>query len=418
MKPTSAHQHKLLSAEPLLSVLFVLIFWLAIEHDPDSHELDLNDIETIDISLYSLQPPESLHLSNKAAELILYSNSRADTLTNQNVFGTLSIDDSQLSWETKNSIFTIDSLTITAGPDPTRVISDAHGYRYYSGSLFIKPKTNTASLSIVNTVDLESYVASVVGSEMDFEEPEALKAQAVVSRSYALWSVQRSPYQQFDLRDHEMNQVYIGEILNKPRYREAAESTSGEILTWSDNLILAVFSSTCGGSTANNTDVWGGIDHPYLRSQQDGDACSLSTHYNWTYSINKREFQDLVEEYYGFKYQQKVIEKDPSGRVKKVILIDSLDDKIDFTGNEFRLFINRYAGPLALRSTKYEWKQEGDIIIFEGRGLGHGVGLCQWGSRGLAQAGWHYKDILTFYFSGTKIVPLDSIQSNKIRLYN
>lgn len=408
----------LISINFLLLLLVQSIPWHTANHSPDPNELDLADVETIRISLYSLESPASLRLSNSNAELILYTANRADTLSNQTALGTVDILGDQLIFENEGQQTRIDSLKVTSASTPTRLVTDFHGYRYYSGTLLIKQNELKPGLFIINTVDLETYVASVVGSEMDFEEPNALKAQAIVSRTYALWSVNRSPYREFDVHDHESNQVYVGDILNKPRYREAAESTVGEILTWSNKLILAVFSSTCGGTTANNSDVWDGIDHPYLRSQQDGGACSLSPHYSWTYSIEKQNLRDMVRQHYGFDFQQKEIEKDPSGRVQEVILIDDVDDKISFSGNEFRLFINRFAGPLAIRSTKYEWKQKNDIIEFTGRGLGHGVGLCQWGSRGLAQAGWHYKDILTFYFSGTKIVTLESIESNKIRLYN
>lgn len=418
MNASNVFHNSAMPVKSLLSLLFLVLICYSADRDPDDHELNLKDVETIRVSLYSRQPPESIRLSNTADELILFSRGETDTLSNERIQGVLSTRGNQLILEHQGNDFHIDSLSIKAGSTPTRLVSDAHGYRYYDGSLHIKQKSNRKGLSIVNTVDLETYIASVVGSEMDFEETEALKAQAVVSRTYALWSVRRSPYSEFDLRDHESNQVYVGEIMNKPHYREAAESTTGEILTWSDQLILAVFSSTCGGSTANNSDVWGGTDHPYLRSQQDGDACSLSPHYNWTYAINKEEIQELVSQNYGFDFEKKEIENDVSGRVQKVILIDDTDDKIVFTGNEFRLFMNRYAGPLAIRSTKYKWRENNESIKFEGQGLGHGVGLCQWGSRGLAQAGWDYKDILTFYFSGTKIVSLDSIESNKIRLYN
>lgn len=407
-----------MSVNFLLLLLIQLILWHTADRNSNPNDLDLAKVDTIRVSLYSLESPASLRLSNSSAELILYSANRADTLSNQSLRGTVVIRDDQLIFENEGQHTRIDSLTITSTSTPTRLVTDFHGYRYYSGALLIKQNELKPGLFLINTVDLETYIASVVGSEMDFEEPDALKAQAVVSRTYALWSVKKSPYREFDVHDHESNQVYVGDILDKPHYRKAAESTVGEILTWSNKLILAVFSSTCGGSTANNTDVWEGIDHPYLRSQQDGGACSLSPHYSWTYSIDKRNFQDMVKQHYGFDLLQKEIEKDPSGRVQKVILIDDLDDKITFSGNEFRLFINQFAGPLAIRSTKYEWNQNNDIIEFTGRGLGHGVGLCQWGSRGLAQAGWHYKDILTFYFSGTKIVTLESIESNKIRLYN
>lgn len=142
------------------------------------------------------------------------------------------------------------------------------------------------------------------------------------------------------------------------------------------------------------------------------------THYNWTYSIEENKFQELIFQYYRFRFDKKIIEKDMSDRVQKVMLTAENADTLQFTGNDFRLFINSYAGKLAIRSTKYDWTHDNDTIFFEGKGLGHGIGLCQWGALGFAQSGWNYKDILTFYFSGTNIVSLNDIKSNTLRLYN
>lgn len=400
----------------IISLFFLLQFFIQREQISDS--LDLNRADSVRVSLYSLNRPDSLHLSSHSASLILYSGSRSDTLHMGSAEGSLYFDSGRLTFQSNNTVTPIDSLLVLSDSSSTRLITDEHGYRYYSGHLRFKPDRYNRSILIVNSIDLETYIASVVGSEMDFENPEALKTQAVVSRTYALWSIQKSPYREFDLRDHESSQVYVGEIQDKPRYAAAAEATRGEILTWSNQLILAVFSSTCGGNTVNNADVWGGKDHPYLSIQHDADACSLSPHHSWSYSMQESDFRQLIEQYYGFRFVDKQIEKNLSGRVQKVMLTGPTDDTLSFTGNEFRLFINRNAGPLAIRSTKYDWTRENGTLTFEGNGLGHGVGLCQWGSLGLANAGWNYKDILTFYFSGTKIVSLDSIESNTIRLYN
>jgi len=380
--------------------------------------LELSQAETIRVSLYGLNRPDSIRITGSAGTLILYSESHPDTLSTESYDGSLRLNENRLIYTSPAGTRTIDSLAVYSDSSSTRLITDEYGYRHYSGDLHIKADRQNRGLTIINAVDLETYVASVVGSEMDFENPEALKAQAVVSRTYALWSIQKSPYNQFDLRDHESNQVYFGNIRDKPWYAAAAEETKGEILTWSNQLILAVFSSTCGGRTANNADVWGGTDHPYLSVQDDAGACSLSPHYRWTHTMPEHEFKEIIADTYGFSVSDKIIEKDLSGRVQKVMLSDSRADTLFFTGNEFRLFINRFAGPMAIRSTKYDWTRDRDSIVFEGNGLGHGVGLCQWGTLGFARAGWNYKDILTFYFSGTKIVSLDSFESNTIRLYN
>ncbi|WP_340103869.1 SpoIID/LytB domain-containing protein [Rhodohalobacter sp. 8-1] len=402
---------------PLITgLIFLLQFF--IQNVPSGESLDLNRADSVRVSLYNLNRPDSLQLLNNSAGLILYKGSIKDTLNSNSVNGSLYIEGGRLTFQNQQTEVRVDSLTLISDSSSTRLITDNFGYRHYSGQLRFKPDGTNRGIFIVNTVDLETYIASVVGSEMDFDDPEALKSQAVVSRTYALWSIKKSPYNEFDLYDHESSQVYVGDIPGKPRYSEAAESTRSEVLTWSNQLILAVFSSTCGGSTVDNAAVWGGQSHPYLSSQQDADACSPSPHFNWSYTMLESDFRQLIKQYYGFEFVDKQIENDLSGRVQKVMLTGPADDTLTFTGNEFRLFINRQEDPMAIRSTKYRWTRSNGAIIFEGKGLGHGVGLCQWGSLGLAKAGWNYKDILTFYFSGTKIVSLDNIESNTIRLYN
>ena len=404
---------------PVLAVLLAL-FQIFISPDPEkeNHQLHVNQTDSVRVSLYGLDRPNSVRITNIYARATYFIDGESAALPEKGVDGTLTLDDGQLIFHLADGDFLIDSLQIASSSTSTRLISDEHGYRHYSGSLLFKPHSVASGLFIINTVDLEAYIASVVGSEMDFEHPEALKAQSVVSRTYALWSVKKSPYSAFDLRDHEASQVYFGNIPDKPRYRRAAEATRGEILTWSNKLILAVFSSTCGGQTVNNSSVWGGIDHPYLTSQSDADACSISPHFKWSYSMPETRFREIVRDYYGFNAERKEIETGPSGRVKTVMLTDQNADTISFTGNEFRLFINRYAGPLALRSTKYDWDVQNDTLRFEGYGLGHGVGLCQWGALGFAESGWTYKDILSFYFSGTKVVNLNTMENDTITLFN
>lgn len=401
-----------------LSLFFIFNAVIEYNHFDSRNELQLSQADTVRVSLYSLNRPESLHLSGSEGLIVIYSENQTDTLSKGYFDVNLILEPEKFLYSSDGQTLKIDSLRVSSDTLSTQLITEQYGYRHYSGRLHIKPNENGQGISVVNHVDLESYVASVVGSEMDFDHPEALKAQAVVSRSYALWSIERSPYHDFDLLDHESSQVYFGIIQDKPWYDLAAKTTKGEILTWSNQLILAVFSSTCGGKTANNKDVWGGIDHPYLTIQDDAESCSLSPHYNWSYSIEENKFQELIFQYYGFRFDKKIIEKDMSGRVQKVILTAENADTLQFTGNDFRLFINSYAGKLAIRSTKYDWSRDNDTIIFEGKGLGHGIGLCQWGALGFAQSGWNYKDILTFYFSGTNIVSLNDIESNTLRLYN
>lgn len=357
---------------------YQLFFLIQIFFQPASagDSLNLTRADSVRVALFSLNRPDSLLLSNHSASLILYSVGRADTLSSAYAEGSLFIDGDQLTFQNKQTLAHVDSLVLLTDSLSTRLITDDHGYRHYSGRLRFKPAPFNRGIFIVNTIDLETYIESVVGSEMDFKNPEALKTQAVVSRNYALWSMQKSSFREFDLHVHESSHVYIGNILDKPHYTAAAKSTVEEILTWSNQLILAAFSSTCGGSKVNNTDVWGGRDHPYLSIQQDADACSNSPHYSWTHTIQVSDFSTLTKQYYGFEFVDKQIRKDISGRVRKVMITGPADDNLSYTGHEFRTFINRHAQPRSIRSTKYTWTLKNGTSVLRAMALVTALGYA------------------------------------------
>lgn len=411
-----------LSILPIRTVLLYFVLHLGLNFtgftEAESNPSPATD-EDIDVRvlLFGVDPPSSFNISTDSARVLLFRNGSSEEVILTEFSAEVVIRQNKIMVTTQEIQLHIDSLSVLALQSPARIITDSFGYRYYRGQIDIRPGPKKRTFSLINTIDLETYVASVVGSEMDFEEPEALKSQAVVSRTFALWSIQKSPYKKFDMYDYEASQMYVGEIRDKPRYKEAAEATTGEILTWSNQLILAVFSSTCGGNTANNRDVWGGDNHPYLRSQIDLQLCSASPHYRWEFELQRNELDEIIRDRYGFRFIDQEIHTDQSGRIQQMELIAPDGDRLRFTGNEFRLLINQHTNPLAVRSTKFHWVEKENTIVFSGRGLGHGVGLCQWGARGLAQNGWLYKDILTFYFSGVKIVNSSDAGQNSIILY-
>ena len=377
--------------------------------------LDLTKVDTVRVLLYDNNPPEKILLKALETDVTLTLGEESITLEPHQI-AEVNLEGAVLTVMFGGDTIRGERIEAESSGGLTQLITDQFGYRQYRGRLQITPD-NRNGLRVLNHVPLEDYISSVVGSEMNFREIEALKAQAVVSRTYALWSIHQSPWDDFDLKDFEANQVYIGEIPTSPWYRDAAMITHGEILTWSGELILSAFSSTCGGKTANNDDVWSGRPLPYLRSIDDGDVCSISPHHKWEFSLTRDELNRILDERYGFRVNHTELEKDESGRVRTVIFKNSRDRELSFSGNEFRLMINRFKDPLSIRSTKFNWDEENGEIKISGGGLGHGVGMCQWGARGFAQNGWNYKDILSFYFSGTKIVNLHEIESNNIALH-
>lgn len=407
------------SISPLLLGLLLLLYTWGdgSSATKKSNQLDLTTVDTIRVLLFDSNTPNSIHIKPIESSLFFHLDDQKIKASSEDGRIQILRENSKLVLKVGETAYVTETLKIENEHGLTQLQSDRFGYRSYRGDFVINPHPLRDALQIINYVPLEDYVASVVGSEMNFTEFEALKTQAVVSRTYALWSIQRPPYQHFDLKDFESNQVYLGAIPTKPWYLDAALSTSGEILTWSDKLILSSFSSTCGGVTSNNEDVWSGRALPYLRSVSDGDMCSISPHHRWNFEMKLDELNTILDDRYGFKAVETFIDYDNMGRVNKITFEDRNKKDLTFSGNEFRLLINRNNTPLSIRSTHFSWEKNGSKIEISGKGLGHGVGLCQWGAKGFAQNGWDYKDILSFYFSGVKVVDFHSIESQKIELY-
>lgn len=296
-----------------------------------------------------------------------------------------------------------------------RLLHPVAGWRYYQGTLHLDIDEN-GEIRVINHVGLEDYVASVVGGEMNFENPEALKVQAVIARTYALWNISLYHGQEYELNDQVLNQVYQGELIFKPWYREAAEATAGEVLMWSNKLIMAVYHSTCGGRTTTNDKVWTGNRLPYLQSVDDSGACSASPHYRWELEVaSGRLHSTLKPAGFGSLEPVTVSGTDTFERVTSLSLTDGRSE-YEISINNFRLALNRVLGPLAVKSSFFEMELIEDTYIFNGKGLGHGVGLCQWGALGLAEAGWNYKDILRFYYNGVDVLDYSKLDGEGFRL--
>lgn len=403
----------------LLTIPFILLaLFIRTDYNLSNEEmLDLTTVETVRVSLFNATPPSVIRINAVDHEIQFSVNGESFDLKPGDGFVYMRPESSKITLNYGQKSIRAEHITITNGSGGlTQFFTPQLGNRVYHGNFEFEINRAQNSILIVNSVALEHYIASVVGSEMNFNNMEALKSQAVVARTYALWNIHHTPYRQYHLKDNEQNQVYLGALRSRPDYEEAAQATSGEILTWSDKLVLTAFSSTCGGVTSSNETVWSGEALPYLRSTSDGDMCSMSPHFEWEFSITEQELTNLISGRYGFHYQSYSTKKDPAGRVKSITFVNRENRELTFNGNEFRLLVNRTFGALGLRSTKFDTHTQNGSITFTGKGLGHGVGLCQWGARGFAEAGWGYHEILSFYFSGTNIVDFHTIDNQKIAL--
>ena len=293
-------------------------------------------------------------------------------------------------------------LTISA---PTRSFSQ------YRGALEIRRITETGML-IVNEVKPEDYLMGVLPPEMPASfQIEALKAQAIAARTYAESSRGRHSASGFDLCDTVHCQVYLGSGGERPRTSNAVLETEGLVLRHAGELIWAAYSADCGGRTQNGTDLRTGRAAAYLKSVLDSDGpdqpdfCSTNKTHAWSKKYTPQELEAALNKTLNPPIQGlKTIafcDYDESKRVTRVDIVDSNGSRT-LTGTELR----QRCGLSTLKSTRMiVCTTEDGQICFEGKGWGHGVGMCQWGAEGLAREPkkFSYEQILKHYYTGVEI---------------
>ena len=295
----------------------------------------------------------------------------------------------------------------------------------YRGDILVKPKPD--GISVINLVDLESYLQGVVPGEISADWPlEALKAQAVAARCYAIFQSKARANQEFDVYNDLRSQMYVGVSKEKTRTNQAVQDTTGLVAVFNGEVIQAYFFAAGGGQTARSEDVWG-VSIPYLVSVEDYDQ--NSPYSNWQIIVTISELlsklksagTDIGE------FDDLSVERDASNRVLTVKVIGSAG-QCTLAGTKFRTLFN-------LRSTNFtvtllypeerakpvngkiepQPDREKEPALFSrqpialsiaGQGYGHGVGLSQWGAREMALKGYTFKDIIKHYYPGTEVVKL------------
>jgi stage II sporulation protein D len=256
----------------------------------------------------------------------------------------------------------------------------------------------TRGLDVIHSLPMEDYVAAVAGSEMPASfPPEALKSQAVAARTFAVTKKLQALAERrsFHLGATVVHQVYRGSEAIDPRTRAAAESTAGEVLVFEDEPADAFFHASCGGQTETGG-AGLGRDRPYLRSVTCG-RCDGTPLARWKYRIDATALGrklGLPRRISGLK----VVERTASGRAQR-IAVEAGSSRVQIGGADFR----QRLGWSALKSLTFDVTRAGEVFTFDGRGAGHGAGMCQWGAAGLAKEGSTYREILAHYYPGAEL---------------
>lgn len=288
----------------------------------------------------------------------------------------------------------------------------------YRGYVRLQMSQNESGFEAVNLVPLESYLFGVVGAEMQsYWEPEALKAQAVVSRTYCLYVKNRfGQFRSWDLKQSEANQVYRGIEAETLTVRQAVLQTTGQVLfcKYSDgteSLFPTYYSSSCGGHTEPGQNVFGGQTIEPLSGVLCPYCKGVARHgdFNWTPVIlTKSQISNqLLRRYASLEWLDEIADFEILrtgylGRITQVRLIGKNGKTDTVRGEDFRLSIDPTGRKL--KSAIFTIEKNTQSVAFQnGLGFGHGVGLCQCGAQGMARIGYDYRDILDFYFPGSKL---------------
>ncbi len=272
--------------------------------------------------------------------------------------------------------------------------------------LFVVDAQSTPHIEAVNVLKLESYLASVVDSEMPGTFPDAARqAQAIVARSYALYQMQRQPrHPRFDLFGDTRSQQYLGVQYRTPNGRRLAgessssrkivEQTQNVICTYQNGLLCTYYSAVCGGRTIRGLDIFSDAEPP-LKSVLC-HWCREARHYRWHVDVSGKELTERIQKSHTqSKLTGPITSISASREQPKNWLVSDGKETVSLTSEQLRCLL-----PEQLWSDRFAISVSETHIRFSGLGHGHGVGLCQWGARGQGIAGRTCFQILRHYYPG------------------
>ena len=263
-----------------------------------------------------------------------------------------------------------------------------------------------ATFAIVNELPLEEYLVGVLRAESDERWPqEALRAQAIASRTYAAYHRMINATKPYQILASTAHQQFAGRAPASSPARTAVQDTAGQVLRWEGELFPAFYHTNSGGFTEDPRSVFAARNMPGLRPV----VCQLaagSPHFQWSLDLRLSDLADALKRNnlgVGAVRSIEVTARTAALRAT-VVTVQGTTGTQRLRGNDFR----RIVGYDTLKSALFAVAVDGDVARFAGRGYGHGVGMCQWGGKGMAEQGATARRILEFFYPGTTLATLDS----------
>lgn len=288
--------------------------------------------------------------------------------------------------------YNVNKLFIEAD-DPQAI---AINNRKFRGNVEVVKKENL-HLLVVNHIELEAYVKGILYHEVSHYWPrEALEAQAIVCRTYAVYQMGQGALKDYDVTSDIYSQVYGGKASERYRTNKAVIGTQGKILKYRGKVFPAYFHATCAGHTEDASLLWN-IDIAALKGVACG-FCKDSPHFNWHYVSSLKQIKEALQKS-GYKEcanisAMVILGRDASGRITDLKIETGNNKEIKISAKDFRNIV----GPNLLRSTNFAVDIAGLDAVFSGFGWGHGVGMCQWGAYFMAKQGYTAEQILKYYY--------------------
>ncbi|BCS53781.1 SpoIID/LytB domain-containing protein [Geobacter sp. SVR] len=327
--------------------------------------------------------------------------------------GTVVVDGDGLlaTRETGEAVALVPPVSITGGRDQLIVNGTAFRQLTFAASSAVKINgkpyrgmveilPGEKGLLAVNQLPLEDYLVGLINCEISSAWPiEAVKAQAVIARTYALNRKAARKNAVYHLESSVMDQVYDGCLIEDSRARRAVEETAGEVLTYNKSIIQAFYHSSCGGKTEAAENVWG-ASVPYLKGVEC-EYCLTNPSTSWEQKLTLKDIDEKLRAA-GYKVtgvtDLRPGPRNERGRLRNIRAVSG-QGEVAISGDQFRKAI----GYGIIKSTNFVVKVANGEAVFSGYGNGHGVGLCQWGAKQRALDGFGYAEILTYYYPGTQL---------------
>jgi stage II sporulation protein D len=351
--------------------------------------LDAAAVETVRISMGEPSNPVSVTLSGRQLTFGRDSEEATFTILEDSKVE-VSLEDGHL--ELNGAPVVEGAVRLRAGAEASDAGIPGRESLVVSGGMKVRGdvvvRAHRGKLQLINVITLEDYLEAVLGGEMPASFPvEALKAQAVAARTYALFKKLESVGQPFHMGASVLDQVYGGVRRETARTREAVEATRGQVLTFDLAPLEAYFHASCGGRTESGADALS-RNLPYLRSVECPCGSLPASHWSMILPLS-----ELGAGHDGVA----VVSRSPTGRARKVRL--GTARVVDAVTFRQRLGYGR------VKSLAFEVEVDRGhrAVKLSGRGFGHGAGLCQWGAKALADQGWDYQRILSHYYVGAEL---------------